>query len=234
MTAIFKREFISYFTSALGYVFLAVFYFFAGFFFYQIVLLGNSTRIGMICSQLFTIVVFIIPIITMRLLSDDKRQKTDQALLTSPVSLSAIVYGKYLAAFTIFASGVLITLVYAFVMSAFRPLNWPEIFGNVVGLLLMGGAMISIGLLISAMTESQVVAAVITFGVSLGLLLMEMAAGSVNHPILSAIVNGLSFQSRYQPFTSGLFNISNVLYFISVVVVFNFITVRVIEKRRWS
>ena len=234
MTAIFKREFLSYFTTPLGYVFLSVFYLLSGIFFYDVVLYNNTTKIGNICEMMFSIVLFLIPIITMRLLSEEKRQRTDQVLLTSPVSLTAVVYGKFFAAFSIYILGMSVILIYAFVISAFTQLNWLEIIGNLTGIILIGGAMISIGLLISGMTESQVVAAVITFGVSLGLMLIESFSGSVNNEIISALVNGVSFQSRYYPFTRGLFEISSFIYFFSVIIIFNFLTVRVIEKRRWS
>ena len=236
MVSIFKREFFSYFNSPLGYVFLTAFYFFSGMFFYVFVLVHNSTRIGMICENMFQIVLFVVPIITMRLLSEEKRQKTDQVLLTSPISLTSVVYGKFLAACSILAIGTAVTLIYAFVISAFSvsSLNWLEIFGNILGLLLLGGAMISVGLFISALTESQVVAAVSTFAVSIGLLFVEMLSSGLNNEIITTIINGISFSGRYREFTQGIFNISNFLYFISVIVIFNFLTVRIIEKRRWA
>ena len=138
MLAIFRREVSTYFTSPIGYIFLAVYYFFSGYYFYGYNLYMGTTDMSMVFQALFSVLMFIVPILTMRLLSEDKRQKTDQALLTAPVRLSSIVVGKFLAAFLIFAIGVAMTLVYAVVMSAFAQPDWIMVLGNVLGLLLLG------------------------------------------------------------------------------------------------
>ncbi len=234
MLAIFRREVSTYFTSPIGYIFLAVYYFFSGYYFYGYNLYMGTTDMSMVFQALFSVLMFIVPILTMRLLSEDKRQKTDQALLTAPVRLSSIVVGKFLAAFLIFAIGVAMTLVYAVVMSAFAQPDWIMVLGNVLGLLLLGAALISIGLFISSLTENQVVAAVGSFAIMMIIMMLDGVISAISWEWLTAIMNIISFSTRYTDFTNGIFDISNVLFFISVAVIFNFLTVRVLEKKRWS
>ena len=136
MFAIFKRELKAYFTSPLGYVFLAIFYAFSGLFFYIFSLSVGSTDISSVFLMMFIVLMVFVPLLTMRLLSEDKKQKTDQLILTAPVSLLSIVMGKFLAAYAIFAIGVAVMPVYGFVMSTFATVSWLPIWGNTVGLLL--------------------------------------------------------------------------------------------------
>ncbi|HIZ55906.1 MAG TPA: ABC transporter [Firmicutes bacterium] len=233
MLTILRRELNSYFTSAIGYIYLAVFYFFSGYFFQSVISI-NSTDLSSVFLSLFLVLMFIVPILTMRLMSEDMKLRTDQLLLTAPLSLSGLVYGKFLAALTLFAAGTGITLIYAVVLSAFQVMEWTVIVGNILGLLLLGAALISIGLFISSLTENQVIAAVGGFAVMLMLMIMDAIAGSVPVAFLSELLYKISFMTRYAPFTTGILNLSNVLYFLSVAVIFNFLTVRVLEKKRWS
>lgn len=138
MLAVLKRELNAYFSSAIGYVYLAVFYIFAGYFFFAGSLAYGLAELTGVFSSIFTLVMFLIPILTMRLMSEDKKQKTDQLLLTSPLSLLSLVAGKFLAAFLVFAMGVAVTLLYGFVLAMFVAVDWAVIIGNVFGLLLPG------------------------------------------------------------------------------------------------
>ncbi len=235
MLAIFKREFNSYFTNPMGYVFLAIFYFFSGMYF-SITLKYNSTDISIVFSYLFEVLMFIIPLLCMRLMSEEKRQKTDQLLLTSPVSITGLVVGKFLAAFAIYGIALAVTVVYAIILSFFAAPEWAVVTGNIFGSLIMGAAMIAICLLISACTESQIIAAIGGLAAMLLLWMLENVAYLLPDSFawLGNILSQLSFSSRYNNFCSGILNISDVLFYISAVVVFLFFNVRVIEKRRWS
>ena len=235
MLAIFKREFNSYFTNPMGYVFLAIFYFFSGMYF-SITLKYNSTDITMVFSYLFEVLMFIIPLLCMRLMSEEKRQKTDQLLLTSPVSITGLVVGKFLAAFAIYGIALAVTVVYSIVLSFFATPEWAVIVGNIFGSLIMGAAMIAICLLISACTESQIIAAIGGLAAMLLLWMVENVAYLLPDSFawLGNILSQLSFSSRYNNFCSGILNIGGVLFYNSAVVVFLFFNVRVIEKRRWS
>lgn len=234
MSAIMRRELSAYFSSPIGYIFLSVFYVFSGFYFFASCLYGNSTDISPVFGSMFTIALFLIPILTMRLLSEDKKHKTDQALLTAPVSLTGLVLGKFLAAVVMFLISLSVTLVYAIIIAVYAPPNWALVFGNFTALLLLGMAFISIGMFISSMTENQVVAAIGGFSSALLLVLMDSLGGLANNTIIKAAFNGLSFFSRYNDFTAGKFDLGNVVFFLSVCAVFVFLTVRVLERRRWS
>ncbi len=234
MGAIYRRELKNYFTSPLGYVFIAVLLFFEGFQFYNILGAGNSEYFIYIYSFIFTFCMMMIPVLTMRLMSEEKKQKTDQALLTAPVSLGAIVLGKFFAAFTVYAIAIGSTLVHAFVMSFFGPANWGAIFGNIIGTLLYGSAIIAIGLFISGLTDSQMIAAIGSFAISIFLLVADTLVGAINSPFLTKIAQWVSFYSRYVDFTSGIFNFASVIFFLSIAGVFLYLSVSALEKRRWS
>ena len=233
MFAILKRELSTYFASPIGYIYLAVFYVFSGYFFFG-VLYSNTTSLSNVFNGMFTIIMLLIPILTMRLLSEDRKNKTDQALLTAPINLISLVMGKFLSALIVYALGVAITLVYAIIIATFARPDWMVICGNIVGMLLLGAALIAIGMFISALTENQVIAAVGGFAAGFSLILVDSLSTLVTIDWLSSFISGLSFMVRYDEFTSGILDISNVLFFVSVCAVFIFFTVRVFEKRRWS
>lgn len=234
MSAIFRRELKAYFNSLIGYIFLAAFFASSGILYSITSLQYGSTDTASMFSMLFFVLLVLIPFLTMRTLSEDKRMKTDQCLLTAPVSMTGLVMGKYLAALVIYVMGVGMTLVYAIVTSFFGAVSWLEVFGNVVGLILVGAAYIAVGILISALTENQVIAAVGSFFCCTALYLISSIASIIPVDWISNILNKLSFSSRYLTFTYGIFDFSNVLFFISAAVIFIFLTVRVLERRRWS
>ena len=233
MLAILKREFKSYFTSPIGYVCLAVFVLFEGFNF-SILYSEGYPDLSYVFLGMFTIALFIIPILTMRLLSEDKRQKVDQALLTAPVSLWSIALGKFFAALSVFALGFSPTLIYQLILQAVSTPDWLVFFGNYLGIVLLGASLISLGLFISSLTESQVVAAVGSFAVSLAILSLDSLASVANSSIVDSIVGWISFSARYNAFISGTFDITNFIFFISFTAVFLFLTVRMLEKKRYS
>lgn len=234
MGAIFRREVLAYFTTPIGYIFLALFYAGSGLFFNMTALRSGSTNMAYIFTLLIYVLLVAIPILTMRTLSEEKNQKTDQCLLTAPVSLGGLVVGKFLAAFLIYIMAVAITLVYAVVISAFAKPDWLVVAGNITGFILLGCAFIAIGIFVSSLTENQVVSAIISFSAMLLCYLLSSIAEMIPIDWLSEIIRNLSFVDRYTGFTYGLFDLSNALFFISVTAVFLFLTVRVLEKRRWS
>lgn len=234
MFAIFKRELKAYFTSPLGYVFLAIFYAFSGLFFYIFSLSVGSTDISSVFLMMFIVLMVFVPLLTMRLLTEDKKQKTDQLILTAPVSLLSIVMGKFLAAYAIFAIGVAVMPVYGFVMSTFATVSWLPIWGNTVGLLLLGGIFVSIGLFISSLTENQMIAAIGGFFINLMILLMNTLKSALPNGFLQDVLSSISVYSRYSEITNGIFSLSSLIFFVSVIFIFLFLTVRVLEKRRWA
>ena len=225
MSAIFRRELGAFFTSGIDYVFLAVFYLLAGLFFYMYTLSSSTTDMSGMFSMLFAVIIFLIPILTMKSFSEEKKQKTEQGLLTAPVGLGGIVLGKYFATILMYIFGVSIVLIYALIISYFGSVDWGILFSNYLALILLGAAFIAIGMFISSLTENQVV---------LFLCLVDILTNYISIDFITDFLNSISFYNKYYEFTCGIFNLSSVLFYISTAVIFNFLTVRVFEKRRWS
>ena len=235
MGAIFRREFKSFFTNPIGYVVLAVMFCASGLFFFMYNMAGGMSSLSYLYSNLFTIVLLIIPFLTMRLFSEEKRQKTDQAFLTAPTGLTGIVLGKFFAALFLFALSLSITLVYALVIAMKVTPDWMVLAGNFVGLLLVGGSIIAIGLMISTLTESQVIAALGTLAVSVILMSVDMLSSIFSSITwLADAINFLSISTRYSNFTVGLIEYDNIIFFLSLQALFIFISVRVLDSRRWK
>lgn len=234
MGAIYRREVGAFFSSSIAYIFLAVFYIFSGWFFYATSLAGATTDLSGFFSNIFMVVIFLIPILTMRLFSEELKQKTDQGILTAPVSLPGIVLGKYFAALTLYTIGLAIVFLYGAILSFYGTVNWGILFANFLALFLLGAAFIAVGLMISAMTENQIVAAVGGFVALMLLYMIDVVASYVNIDWLASALTELSFYTRYYEFTCGLFNLSSVVFYLSTAVIFNFLTIRIFERRRWS
>lgn len=234
MTAIYKREMRSYLTSPVGYVFLAVFYAISGYYFFATSLVGNTTDMSYVFSNLFSVVIFLVPMLTMRLFSEERRQKTEQALFTAPVRFTGIVMGKFLACLTMYLMGMGITLIYFLVLCAFRIPDAAVFFGNFLGLGLLGAALCAIGIFISSLTESQVIAAVGSLAIGLLLLFSNSFTPVVSNQLVSKLILNCSFYEHYLDFTRGLLNLADLTFFVSITGLFLFLTVRHLERRRIS
>lgn len=189
-------------------------------------------------------VAFIIAILCMRLFSEERKTKTEQLLLTAPVSLFEIVLGKFFAAFAVFCLCLAETLLVVMVVGFTGAPDWGVIFTSYVGYLLLGAALIAIGTFFSSITQNQIVAAIVTFLTFVGLMLsssiisivigMMTAISSFWQSVLTAIIYVIPIFERYYEFAYGVINVSTVFYYLSVTAVFLFLTARVLEKRRWS
>lgn len=287
MLAILKKELNTYFKSMTGYIFMASLLFFVGLFFVLTNLMRMSPQYNSVLSNITFVFMLIVPILTMRLMAEEAKQKTDQLLLTSPISLPKIVIGKYLGAVSVLLLTLMITFIYPLILSTMGTVNWGEVFGGYIGFFLFGSALIAVGLFISSLTDNQVIAAVATFTVLLlfwfidaiisslpadqtsglifaailaaaiafvfytatrnwyisgGIFLLGVLAVAVGYFIKPSIYSGLiakvlswfSLLSRYQDFSLGIFSISPIVYYISFSSVFVYLTVRMLEKKRWS
>ena len=234
MIAILRREFMAYFYSPIGYIYLSVYYFFAGLYFILYTIIPQIADITPIYSNMFIIILFLIPILTMRLLSEDKKNRTDQALLTAPVPLLELVLGKFFAAVIVYILGLSITIIFAFIVNSLTPVNWSIVIGNYVAMLLLGMSLISIGMFISSLTENQVIAAAGGFAVGFLLLIIDALSSFTANPLIHSILFELSFSKHFTTFPSGVFDLSSIFFFLGIIIIFVFLTVRVFEKRRWS
>lgn len=234
MVAILKRELSSYFNSAVAYVVMAVYFLFSGLFFSMICIENDSASLTYVFGNMFIIILFVIPIITMKTFSEEKRQRTDQALLTSPTSLFEIVMGKFLGAFILFALCSLIFVVYALVISFFTTPDWAVVLCTYFGLLLLGAVLIAIDVFISVLTESMIISAVAGMGVGLLIYMLSNLSSYITVDWIATIVKKIDFLTYYTNFTYGMLNLTDIVFFLSVTGLFLFFTARVLEKRRWS
>lgn len=234
MVAILKRELSSYFNSAVAYVVMAVYFLFSGLFFSMICIENDTSSLSYVFGNMFIIILFIIPIITMKSFSEEKRQRTDQALLTSPTSLFEIVMGKFLGALILFAICSLIFVVYALVISFFTSPDWAVVLCTVLGLLLLGSALIAIDIFISVLTESMIISAVAGMGVGLLIYMLSNLSSNITVDWIATIVKKIDFLTYHTNFTYGMLNLTDIIFFLSVTGLFLFFTARVLEKRRWS
>jgi ABC-2 type transport system permease protein len=235
MGAIYNREVKAYFTSPIAYVFITILFFFSGYYFSRFNMGSGTADVTIVYSATFSIILFIIPLLTMRLFTEEKRQKTDQCLLTAPISLFSIVAGKFLAACTVFLIGMTEFVLSALVMNNLaHGIDWAMMVGNFVGYLLLGASFIAIGTFVSAMTENQVVAAILSFIINYLLYMLDTLVGGISNKVLYDIFISLSFYTHYTQFTAGILSAGSIVFFLSVVFVFNFLTVRALERRRWN
>lgn len=287
MLAVLKKEFQTYFSSLTGYIFMGSFLFFAGLFFTLNNLMGMSPDYNSVLSNITFVFLLIVPILTMRLMAEEAKQKTDQLLLTSPISLTSIVLGKYFAAVSVFLLALVITFAFPIILSSMGTISIGEIVGGYIGFFLFGSALIAVGLFISSITDNQVIAAVVTFSALLllwfvdvimqglpvdrlsgivftGFLVLAIAviiyltmkniviSGSIlvigiagmlaGYLIKPVIYDGLivkflqwfSLLSRYQEFSMGILSLSPIVYYITFSGAFVFLTIRMLEKKRWS
>ena len=234
MMAILKKELSSYFKSFSGYIFLVIFYFFAGLFFVEANLLVSSGSLRTIFYSIYLIAIFLMPVLTMRLMSEEFKLKTDQALFTAPIKPISIVLGKYFSALCMYLIGISIILVYAIVISFFCTPSWLEITGSFIGLFLLGASSLSIGMYVSSLTESQVIAAIGSYAVTFVILFIEAIANFFDGTFLKDAIRYLSFLDHYQNFSRGVLNVADIVFFISICTVFVFLTVQALEKRKYN
>ena len=287
MTAIYKRELKSYLTSMVGYLFIFFILVLTGIYFSAYQLSAAYPKFEYTLSAVTFVFLIGVPILTMRVLAEERKQKTDQLLLTAPVSVGNIVIGKYLALVTVYAIPILVMCTYPVIMSKFGTVAFASAYTAILGFFLLGCANIAIGVFMSALTESQVIAAVLTFvllfafymmnGISsffsktsmstcvaFGLLILAAAIilyTMIKNALISAIaavigeviliviyvvkssvfeggiqkvLNIFNLSGHFDNFTSNIFDIKGIVYFLSVIAVCLFLTMQSISKRRWN
>lgn len=233
MTAIFWKEVKSYFYSPIAYVLIGLFIVLTSLFFTFGNLMSQNGDFSGVLSNAILFLIFILPILTMKIIAEDRKNGTEVLLLTSPAKLSSIVIGKFLASYFVFVILTVISFIYPIIILALGGHITAALIGGYIGFLLLGAAFISVGLFASSLTESQVVAAVIGI-VSLFVMFIAGSISTAVGGILSKILSWFSLMTRYDDFSRGIFSLAPVVYYLSFVAVFLFLTVRVIEKRRWS
>ena len=240
MIAIYKRELKAFFQSMIGWLFVAATLFLTGIYFMAVNLMYGSASIASTISSAAFIYILTIPILSMRIIAEERKQKTDQLTLTAPVSIWKIVTGKYLAMATVLLIPIFVVCLYPLILSAFGTISFVQTYVAILGFFLYGLAAIALGLFISSITESQVIAAVVSFTAIFITYMMDgisnliTKSGNVITTFVSKVLSALDFSSRFDDFLNGNFNINAVVYFITVILVCLFLTTQSIQKRRYS
>ncbi|MBQ3063707.1 MAG: ABC transporter permease [Clostridia bacterium] len=247
MFAIFKKELRGYFTTPVGFVFVGIFLAAASLICAFTTIQQASYNTSTYFQYLIFTFIVLIPLLTMRTFAEERKTRTEQLLLTSPVSLTGMVLGKFFAAYTLFASSVLVSCINLFPLLAFSisessattadthigPVGG-QVVGCLLGVLLIGAAFIAIGIFISSLTESQLSAAVVTIATLGVMVLIGIVSSAINSAPVRAVLDWISVLNRYDNFAFGLFDFSALLYYVSIAGVFVFLTVRIYDKRRWG
>ncbi len=287
MTAIFKREFKSCFTGMIGWVIAAVSLFFLGLYFTNRNLLYASSDFASVLYTMTMILLFLLPAISMRSFAEERKNKTDQLLLTSPVSIPAIVAGKFLAELAVFALPLAAAVVMPLLLRAFGTVSLVAAYSALLGYLLLGGACLAVGTWISALTENQILAYLATFGallvaylmngiqtmfttgnllafivfmivllvasVLVGVICKRLAAGAVVFcagavvlfvlfqlrpawllTAFNAVLSALALFEPFKDIVGGMFSIPAIVYYLSVMGLFLFLTGQALARRRWN
>lgn len=287
MLAIYKKELRSYLTSMAGYVFIAFILLILGIYFTAYNLQYASPDFGVTLSAVTFLFLIITPVLTMRILAEEKRNRTDQLLLTAPVSVWKIVLGKYLSMITIYAIPIIIASIYPLIMGRYGTVSYAMAYTAILGFFFLGCAQIAVGLFLSSVTESQVIAAVLTFGVlfcsfvmegiesffsdtalssMLAVLVLAVLLALVIHQmtkdvllssvigvgmeavvlllyfVKSSLFSGLiqkvlgllAIANHFDNFVGGILDITGIIYMLSVICIFVFLTIQCIQKKRWS
>lgn len=231
--AISLKELKTYFVSPIAYVVTAMFLLVAGYFFYLILFMTkDANMMRYLFGNMSVVLLLISPLISMRLFSEEQRMHTLELLMTSPITDAGLVVGKFIASAGLLLAMLTITLYFpAILLYIGKPDILPMVTGY-VGLFLMGCTFLAIGMLTSSWTENQIVSAVSAFAVSLILWFLGASNTAVS-PTLGAVLNYLSLNSHFESFSKGLLTTSDVIYYLSIITVLLFITIRSLETRRW-
>jgi ABC-2 type transport system permease protein len=247
--AIAEKELRSYFASPIAYIIIGLFALLFGWFFYVYLTffvqrssgmgpMGgganniNQDMIRYVLMNSAVIILFVMPMITMRTYAEEKRSGTIELLLTSPLTDVQIILGKFLGAIGLYAAMLLVTMLYMAILFVYGNPEWRPVAAGYLGLLLMGGCFISVGLLISSVTKNQIVAGVLTFAVFLMLWVINWM-GDQSGPWTRAIVNYLSIIDHYDDFARGIIDTKHLIYYASFITFGLFLTAKSVDSERW-
>ena len=224
-----------YFTGVIGYVFLVIYLAVAGILFCYTTLFSMSADVSSYYTAMLLFSAVMLPILTMKTFSEERKAKTEQLLLTAPVSIPAMVIGKFLAAYVIYAVSVVFTSLYFLILIPYATLKVALLLGNVVALLLVGLVFISIGVFVSSLTENQLSAAIGSIAIILGFLGVGIVTALLPTNFwLRFVFDSLSIFSRFSTFTAGYFDLASLVYYLSIGGVFIYLTIRVFDRRRYN
>ncbi|WP_409343833.1 ABC transporter permease [Paenibacillus sp. MBLB4367] len=232
MFAICRKELQMYFYSPTAYVAFAFYFLISGYFFSASFIGSMTTDVRLLFGNIMVVYLFVIPLLTMRLVSDELRQGTDELLLTSPASITEIIGGKFLAALTVQITLVVVSLIYPWIMSAYGPIDQPVLWLSYLSLFLLGATMMAVGLFASTLSAHQMVSGIVAFAMLLLLWMIDWLGDSM---LTSAkdVLQQFSIVGRTANLQKGVFDLPDVLFYVTLIVVFLVLSVQVLERKRW-
>ena len=248
MLAIYRKELKSYFITPMGYIYIGIFLALSALLFSYTTFMRSSYDTTSYFSMMIFAFVVLVPLLTMKLFAEEKKLRTEQMLLTAPVTITGMVFGKYLAALTMFVGSILLSCINFIPLYAVANQERAEaasnaihigpsgaqIIGSLIGIVLVGAAFIAVGMFISTLTENQLASAVISVAVLLVMIILGYVNNFIPSYAVRFVIDWVSVLSRFAPFGYGRFDFAALLYYLSLTSVFIFLTVRVYEKRRWG
>ena len=233
MLSIWKRELQGYFYTPVGYVFMGVFLLLSSVIFFLTIMQSRSSDLLTFIGTMSYLWMLLCPVLTMRLLAEEKQKRTDQLLLTSPVSLPGIVLGKYLAAVTVMGLTVLLTGLFVLIVAIYGQVYPGELLVGYLGFLLQGCAFIALDLFISGCTSNQVTAVVAAFGANFVLWMLDLIQSAVRIEWVNGVLSFFSLYERTEPFLMGQFSFASVGYDLSFAAAFILLTIHAMDARRY-
>lgn len=233
MTAVWKKEMRQYMTSVIGAVFLASYAGLTGYYFVVGNLLAGDGDASVLFHSIFSVLMVLIPMLTMRLFAEERKQYTEQLLLTAPVSVMKIVMGKFFAAACIFLIGSIPVILAVAVLAWYDCFHLLETVGNWCGLCVIGSTFLSIGMFSSSVTENQIVAAIMSYIILLGLWILDFLKYYVQNRWAVALIEYLSFRSHFDELAAGIFSFSTLVYFLTLTCFMLTWTQLILENRKW-
>ena len=236
MLAIYKKELKSHFHSVIGWLVVAAILFYVSLFYVAYNMMNLNPYISNALNSAGLVFLFAIPILTMKILADERKSKTDQLILTAPISIFKIILGKYLALLTIFLVPTLVVCTYPLVMSRFGAVPFLQSYVAILGFFLYGATCIAIGLFLSSITENQIIAAVLTFVTLFVTYIMSSICSmiSASGNLLTKVLSKFDLYEYFVSFLDGTFSVKSLVFFLSLIILFLFLTCQSIQKRRWN
>jgi ABC-2 type transport system permease protein len=251
LIAVYERELAYFFNSTVAYVVIMMFVLLGGYFFYNLVAFFNlasirtmqnplaaaqlSLTFGVfqpLFANLSIIMLLTMPLLTMRLLAEERKSGTAELLFTYPISDWSVILGKFFATTTVFATMLALTAFFPLLLRQWATPEWGPIVSSYLGLLLLGMAFIAMGLFFSSLSENQIVAGILTFGCALFFLIVGWITPFVSQNV-AAVVNELSILSHFENFSKGIIDTNDLIYYLNFTVFFLFLCSRVLESNRW-
>ncbi|MBQ3054157.1 MAG: ABC transporter permease [Clostridia bacterium] len=234
MGAIYKKEIRNYFCSPIGYMYIAVFMCLTPMFFTQINLAGQTSGMSGMFYYINIVYIFLTAILTMGMIAEERNKHTDHLLLSAPLNITEIVLGKYLAAISVLGITVVLSLIYPVIIGRYGSASFGRMFSCYLGFTLLWMLFISIGMFISSLTESQFIAAVVTFGILFALLMTENFISNISNQTLANFITACSPINRFNDFQIGIVFFGHIIYFLSFTALFVFLTIQNVDRRRFT